>query len=145
MDYRDILGFSKPSKKNKKISNKIKKPSITENLKKEFGPVNEWSETHSGPKRWSKDYNNDHRYDGLTEFEKTGGKDYLGEGPSYEYKKDIKNIDKSYKLHAKNILDFYEKLRKKGLDKEASNLLNSYKKNIVSFKKSYDKILRKLL
>ena len=69
----------------------------------------------------------------------------LKEGPSYEYKKDIKNIDKSYKLHGKSILDFYDKLRKKGLDKEASNLLDAYKKNIVTFKKSYDKILSKLL
>ena len=69
----------------------------------------------------------------------------LKEGPSYEYKKDIKNIDKSYKLHGKSILDFYDKLRKKGLDKEASNLLDAYKKNIVTFKKTYDKILSNLL
>ena len=69
----------------------------------------------------------------------------INEGPAFEYKKDIKNIDKSYKLHGKSILDFYDKLRKKGLDKEASNLLDAYKKNIVTFKKSYDKILSKLL
>jgi len=71
--------------------------------------------------------------------------DTIKEGLAFEYKKDIKNIDKSYKLHGKSILDFYEKLRKKGLDKEASNLLDAYKKNIVTFKKSYDKILSKLL
>jgi len=71
--------------------------------------------------------------------------DSINEGPAFEYKKDIKNIDKSYKLHGKSILDFYDKLRKKGLDKEASNLLDAYKKNIVTFKKSYDKILSKLL
>ena len=58
----------------------------------------------------------------------------LNEGPAYEYKKDIKNIDKSYKLHAKSLLDFYEKLRKKGLDDEASDLLDAYKKNIKKFK-----------
>jgi len=69
----------------------------------------------------------------------------INEGPSYEYKKDIKNIDKSYKLHGKSVLDFYEKLRKKGLDKEASALLDAYKNNIVTFKKSYDKILSNLL
>ena len=69
----------------------------------------------------------------------------LNEGPSYEYKKDITNIDKSYKLHGKSILDFYEKLRKKGLDKQASALLDAYKKNIVTFKKTYDKILNKLM
>ena len=70
---------------------------------------------------------------------------YVNEGPAFEYKKDIKNIDKSYKLHGKSVLDFYEKVRKKGLDKEASNLLDAYKKNIVTFKKTYDKILSNLL
>ena len=70
---------------------------------------------------------------------------YVNEGPAFEYKKDIKNIDKSYKLYGKSILDFYDKLRKKGLDKEASNLLDAYKKNIVTFKKTYDKILSNLL
>ena len=58
-------------------------------------------------------------------------------------------IDMNYILsnstHGKSILDFYDKLRKKGLDKEASNLLDAYKKNIVTFKKTYDKILSNLL
>ena len=71
--------------------------------------------------------------------------DTIKEGPAYEYKKDIKNIDKSYKLYGKSILNLYDKLRKKGLNDEASDLLDTYKKNIVSFKKNYDKILKKLL
>ena len=69
----------------------------------------------------------------------------LKEGPSYEYKKYLTNIDKGYKLYAKNILDFYDLLRKRGLDKEASMLLDAYKKNMVTFKKTFDKIVRKLL
>ena len=69
----------------------------------------------------------------------------LNEGPSYEYKKYLTNIDKGYKLYAKNILDFYELLRKKGLDKEASMLIDAYKKGLVTFKKTFDKIVRKLL
>tara|TARA_Y100001973_G_C5158386_1_gene312134 strand:+ start:375 stop:635 length:261 start_codon:yes stop_codon:yes gene_type:complete len=69
----------------------------------------------------------------------------INEGPSYEYKKYLGNIDKGYKLYAKNILDFYELLRKKGLDKEASMLLDAYKKNMVTFKKTFDKIVRKLM
>jgi len=72
-------------------------------------------------------------------------KDSINEGPAFEYKKDIKNIDKSYKLYGKSILNLYDKLRKKGLDKEASNLIDTYKKNIVTFKKTYDKILSNLL
>jgi flavin-dependent dehydrogenase len=77
--------------------------------------------------------------------EEFGFKQSLKEGPSYEYKKDVKNIDKSYKLYGKSILDLYDKLRKKDLDREASDLLKAYKKNIVTFKKTYDKILRKLI
>ena len=71
--------------------------------------------------------------------------DTIKEGPAYEYRKDIKTIDKSYKLYGKSILNLYDKLRKKGLNDEASNLLDTYKKNIVSFKKNYDKIVDKLL
>ena len=69
----------------------------------------------------------------------------INEGPAYEYKKDIKTIDKSYKLYGKSILNLYDKLGKKGLNDEASDLLDTYKKNIVSFKKNYDKIVNKLL
>ena len=71
--------------------------------------------------------------------------DTIKEGPSYEYKKHSKKIDKSLKDLQKNYLDFYENLRKKGLNDEASDLLDTYKKNIVSFKKNYDKIVDKLL
>ena len=69
----------------------------------------------------------------------------INEGPAFEYKKHAKNIDKSLKGLQKSYLDFYELLRKKGLNDEASNLLDTYKKNIVSFKKNYDKIVDKLL
>ena len=81
----------------------------------------------------------------LKSIQEEFGYDNIKEGPAYEYKKDIKNIDKSYKLHAKSVLNFYDKLRKKGLDKEASDLLDTYKKNYVTFKKQYDKIISKLL
>ena len=42
-------------------------------------------------------------------------------------------------------MDFYETLRKKGLDDEASNFLDNYKKNIVDFTKKYKKDFGKLL
>jgi hypothetical protein len=69
----------------------------------------------------------------------------LTEGPSYEYRKHLSNIKKSSTLHSKSVLDFYDTLRKKGLDKEATSLLDAYKKNMVTFKKTFDKIVRKLL
>ena len=69
----------------------------------------------------------------------------LNEGPAYEYKKHSKKIDKSLKELQKNFLDFYENLRKKGLDDEASNFLDNYKKNVVGFTKQYKKDFGKLL
>ena len=69
----------------------------------------------------------------------------LNEGPSYEYKKHSKKIDKSLKDLQKNYLDFYESLRKKGLDDEAADFLDNYKKNVVGFTKQYKKDFGKLL
>ena len=47
----------------------------------------------------------------------------LNEGPAYEYKKHSKKIDKSLKELQKNYLEFYETLRKKGLNDAASDFL----------------------
>ena len=69
----------------------------------------------------------------------------MNEGPSYEYKKHAKNIDKSLNGLQKSYLDFYELLRKKGLDDEASDFLDNYKKNVVGFTKKYKKDFRKLM
>ncbi len=69
----------------------------------------------------------------------------LNEGPAYEYKKHSKKIDKSLKDLQKNYLDFYEALRKKGLNDEASDFLDNYKKNVVGFTKKYKKDFGKLL
>ena len=69
----------------------------------------------------------------------------LNEGPAYEYKKHSKKIDKSLKELQKSYLDFYETLRKKGLDDEAADFLDNYKKNVVGFTKKYKKDFGKLL
>ena len=69
----------------------------------------------------------------------------LTEGPAFEYKKHAKNIDKSLKGLQKSYLDLYDSLRKKGLDDEASDFLDNYKKNIVDFTKKYKKNFRKLM
>ena len=69
----------------------------------------------------------------------------LSEGPAYEYKKHSKKIEKSLKDLQKNYLDFYEVLRKKGLDDEAADFLDNYKKNVVGFTKKYKKDFGKLL
>ena len=69
----------------------------------------------------------------------------LNEGPAFEYKKHAKNIDKSLQGLQKSYLDFYELLRKKGLDDVASDFLDNYKKNVVDFTKKYKKDFRKLM
>ena len=73
MKYRDMLGFPKKPKKKveKKVSPTPTAPPVTELLKNEFGPLNEWSEVDTGPKRWTGN--------GLTEFERKGGKDSINE------------------------------------------------------------------
>ena len=69
----------------------------------------------------------------------------INEGPAYEYKKHSKKINKSLKDLQKNYLDFYETLRKKGLDDSAADFLDNYKKNVVGFTKKYKKDFGKLL
>jgi len=69
----------------------------------------------------------------------------LNEGPAFEYKKHAKKIDKSLKELQKYYLDFYETLRKKGLDDSAADFLDNYKKNVVGFTKKYKKDFGKLM
>ena len=69
----------------------------------------------------------------------------INEGPAFEYKKHSKKIDKSLKDLQKNYLDFYETLRKKGLDDSAADFLDNYKKNVVGFTKKYKKDFGKLM
>jgi len=78
-------------------------------------------------------------------IQKQGGKDFIKEGPAFEYKKHAKNIDKSLKGLQKSYLDLYDSLRKKGLNDEAADFLDNYKKNIVDFTKKYKKNFRKLM
>ena len=132
MDYKKMMGYG-----NKKKVSKPKVNEVLNSVKKEFGDLNEsvtWNNRKFGE-----------RLPTMEDYQEAHDKKHMKEGPAYEYKKDIKNIDKSYKLHAKSVLNFYDKLRKKGFDKEASALIDTYKKNYVTFKKEYDKIISKLL
>ena len=95
MNYRDILGIPrKPKKKvEKRVAPKLTTPPVTELLKKEFGQLNEWGKVNTGPKRWSGAYT---AKDGLTEFERQGGKDNVNEGPAYEYANSWSKFEKAY-------------------------------------------------
>jgi len=78
-------------------------------------------------------------------LESIKGEFNLNEGPAYEYKKHSKKTDKSLKDLQKNYLDFYETLRKKGLDDAAADFLDNYKQNVVGFTKKYKKDFGNLL
>jgi len=135
MDYKTLMGYGDKKKK----ESKPKQNKIVENIKSE---INEWNDNtyKTLPKRWSGASDK-----GLTEFEKQGGKDFIKEGPAFEYKKHAKKIDKSLKELQKSYLDFYETLRKKGLDDSAADFLDNYKKNVVGFTKKYKKDFGKLM
>ena len=94
MDYRDILGIPRKPKKRvkKRVTPTPTAPPVTELLKEEFGQLNEWSEKPTGPKRWFKSMD----AEGLTEFERKGGKDYIKEGPAYEYANAWSKFEKAY-------------------------------------------------
>ena len=136
MDYKKMMGYGDKKKVTKKQS-KPKKNQILEGIKED---LNDWNDEtfKNAPKRWSGAYGGK---DGLTEYEKKR----MNEGPAFEYKKHAKNIDKSLKGLQKSYLDLYDSLRKKGLDDEASNFLDNYKKNIVDFTKKYKKDFGKLM
>ena len=92
-------------------------------LKKEFGPLNEWSEQDTGPKRWSKPFDSN-----MTEFERKGGKDNVNEGPAYEYANQISKIEKLYDVYWDAVKDLGRVLEKKGQRKLAKELFNNYRK-----------------
>tara|TARA_Y100000310_G_C20027385_1_gene510223 strand:+ start:59 stop:391 length:333 start_codon:yes stop_codon:yes gene_type:complete len=78
--------------------------------------------------------------------EEFGYKDTLKEvGASAEYRKYIKNIDKTRNDLGKATLTFYELLRKKGIDDEAADLLDDYKNGVIKFGLKFKKLVRKLM
>ena len=133
MDYRDILGIPrKPKKKvEKKVAPKPTAPPVTELLKKEFGPLNEWSEVDTGPKRWFKSMDEE----GLTEFEKS----QMNEGPAYEYGDQISKIEKLYDVYWDAVKDLGRTLEKKGQRKLSKELYMAYRKHVSKFSQWFSK------
>ena len=134
MKYRDILGYSKPEKKSIKEQSKPKK-TVLDGVKQE---LNEWHNQPPTEKRWSGAYG---AKDGLTEYERRITE--VGAAPLY--RKHIKNIDKQRDQVGREVLKFYELLRKKGLNDAADTLLDNYKNCIVGFGKELKKLVRKLM
>ena len=126
MNYRDILGLPKKQPK-KKVTKKPTKPSITEKLSNQFGPLNEWSEQNTGPKRWSKPFNSE-----PTEFEK----EQMNEGPAYEWDKVYSNAEKAYMQFQKAIDELGRYTTKKTGEKTDQKIFEKqWKKQVVPFYK----------
>ena len=136
MKYRDMLGFPKKKAK-KKVIPEPSKPSVADKLTEEFGPLNEWSEVDTGPKRWSGS--------GLTEFEKQGGKDNVNEGPAYDYAKQWDNVKKTYGSFWDAVHDLESLLQSKGMGRDAKKVNQLYKKNVEGFYKYIYKLIGKLM
>ena len=140
MKYRDMLGFPKKKAK-KKVIPQPPKPSVTTELKEEFGPLNEWSEVDTGPKRWGKSFGGD----GLTEFERKGGKDNVNEGPAYDYAQQWDNVKKTYGAFWDAVHDLESLLQSKGMGRDAKKVNQLYKKNVEGFYKYIYKLIGKLM
>jgi hypothetical protein len=151
MDYKSLMGYGNKKKVTKKQS-KSKTNEVLKSLQEEFGEINEnpalarvgMAVAQAAGQGFGQSVG-DKVSDKLMSQKDDDEEEELEEGPAFEYKKHAKNIDKSLKGLQKSYLDFYEVLRKKGLDDEASNFLDNYKKNIVDFTKKYKKDFRKLM
>ena len=127
MKYRDIIGFSKKKQKfvKKAVTPTPPKPSITKKLKEEFGPLNEWSEVDTGPKRWSKPFNSN-----MTEFEK----EEMNEGPAYEWDKVFSKAEKAYMQFQKAIDELGRYTTKKTGEKTDQKIFEKqWKKQVTPF------------
>ena len=141
MKYRDIIGFSNKKdkfvkKEEKKVAPKPTAPPVTELLKEEFGPLNEWSEKPTGPKRWFKPMDQ-----GLTEFEK----EEMNEGPAYEYANQISKIEKLYDAYWDAVKDLGRTLEKKGQGKLSKQLYMTYRKQVSKFSQWFSKFSGELM
>jgi hypothetical protein len=127
MDYKSLMGYGKKKKVIKEQSkpNKPKVNNVLKDIKQE-----------------------------LNESNVALGIQTLKDNPPFQikevgaaplYKKHIKSIDKYRDQVGREVLKFYELLRKKGLNDAAEALLDSYKKNVINFGKDLKQLVRKLM
>ena len=136
MSYYKTMMTGNNKKKVKKVIKEQSKPkkTVLDGIKQE---LNEWTDKPPTTKRWFKK-----SFDsGLTEHERQLKE--VGAAPLY--RKHIKNIDKQRDQVGREVLKFYELLRKKGLNDAADTLLDNYKNCIVGFGKELKKLVRKLM
>lgn len=71
--------------------------------------------------------------------------DKLSEGPSYEYAKVLKDMEKGENIQAKAVNNFVKMLKKKGFPKEATNVASSYMVQMRKFQDYIKELVDKLL
>ena len=71
--------------------------------------------------------------------------DRINEGPSYEYAKVLKDMEKTENLQAKAVNKFVKILEKKGFPKEARNVSYEYMNNMRKFNAYIKELVGKLL
>ena len=143
MNYKELMGYGKKQPKNKIIKEQ-KKPSVVDNIKQE---LNEWNQQPPKEKRWSGAFG---ARDGLTEFERRGGKDTINEvGAAPQHKKFIKNIYKAEENMHKHIMLYKNFLNSQGLKKEANEIGSKYVGIVGKFthwmKITWTKMVRKMI
>ena len=138
MDYKTLMGYGT---KKKKVKEQPKsKKTVLDKVKQE---LNEWNHNPPSEKRWSGAYSNNKN--GLTEFEKNGGKDVIKEvGAGPEYKPHIDKISKLYHAYWDSVKDFTDLLHEKGLKKEGNDLHRMYMKTVHKFNGYFAKFIRKI-
>ena len=138
-EYKKLMGYGKKKKKVLKEQPKPKNNSVIDNVKKE---LNEWHHQPPTEKRWSGAFEAE---DGLTEFERKGGKDNINEGPAADYAPYLHAIKQNYDRYWDSVKIFEKQLVKKGLKREAHNIHSFYTKLVTKFHKWFEKFVRKLL
>ena len=144
MKYRDILGFTEPKKKIIKEQPKSKR-TVLDKVKQEL-KLNEWHHQPPTEKRWSKTFGGN----GLTEFEKQGGKDTIKEvGASTEFKKYQKRIENDLDSLIDSTAEMKILLKRMGGDKEAkefgSIMVTGISKIHNYMKTKFVRMVRKLI
>ena len=97
--------------------------------------ISDWNEKHNGTKRWTKKFHHNPS-SGLTEFEKQGGKDVVGEGPSYQYAKEYMKVEKTYKAFWDAVAKLGKYNTKVTGDKTDEKIfIKQYNKQVIPFYK----------
>ena len=70
--------------------------------------------------------------------------DTINEGPAYEYAKHMKNIEKSWTVTKKSVMNLAKELKKKGFKDEAFTIEKKFQASYRNFDHYFEDIMNKL-